>query len=214
MLAHSVVSTHATLRVATAQKCVLIEFKGVSTHATLRVATREISKSALADRVSTHATLRVATIAGLKVPLVSNVSTHATLRVATFTLQLHHTAKKFQLTRPCGSRRQQSSTHVVHRAVSTHATLRVATSSDARTVSPAGVSTHATLRVATGVSLANCLIQSFQLTRPCGSRPVGGRREYRYTMFQLTRPCGSRHVGSFAFPFVFSFNSRDPAGRD
>ena len=55
-------------------------------------------------------------------------------------------------------------------AVSTHATLRVATKWDLLDQASRYVSTHATLRVATSVNPAHVRAIWFQLTRPCGSR--------------------------------------------
>ena len=143
----------------------------VSTHATLRVATNRHERYWLSCTVSTHATLRVATMPEIFHHGTSTVSTHATLRVATLARSFERGAfnrfnsrdpagrdatglvfqlitRRFQLTRPCGSRHTGCLRQVWVECVSTHATLRVATQhTGAYRVAP-----------------------KFQLTRPCGSR--------------------------------------------
>ena len=81
----------------------------VSTHATLRVATTPDGVPPVQIDVSTHATLRVATWEVTNEYFGRFVSTHATLRVATYPIWVMLSQYPFQLTRPCGSRPKPAS---------------------------------------------------------------------------------------------------------
>ena len=119
--------------------------------------------------------------------------------------------RKFQLTRPCGSRRKTS--HPTERSLCFNSRDPAGRDiTDLAKKLTVLVSTHATLRVATGRDMAAVMVQWFQLTRPCGSRPCPVCGVILTTAFQLTRPCGSRHRETLRYFQDQKFQLTRPCG--